>query len=183
MNPQDKKEVVWQFFEDYRWLRQVWDEYYFLYETGEDHRNLLDEVAKNFFDDLQEIFIEYIQLNICKITDRARFGNFPNLTVKYILELVPETAEQRDHLEKLSVRINSFASCFRPARNKIIAHSDIGTRVSGKTLSASSKEAVDSFWTDLQEFVSKVSEHFFGRPWAPDEVGIHNAKYLVEALK
>jgi len=183
MNSQDKKEMVWLFFEDYRRLRRIWDEYYFLYETSEVHHNLLDESAKNFFDDLQEVFKEYIISNICKIADNPRFGRLNNLTIKYIIELVGAEAVRQLGIDKLSERIHSFASCLRPARNKITNHTDLATKVSGKMLGVSTKEDVDSFWADFQEFVSKVSEHFFGWPWAPDDVGIRNAKVLIEALK
>jgi len=185
VDSQDKEEIFWLFFEECSNLRRLWDEYIFLYETSESHRELLDKVAKNFFEDLQEIFIEYILLNICKITDPAHSRQDDNLTVQYILELVgPETAEQLG-LDKLSGRIRSFSDDIRSARNKIIVHTDKETAISGKMLGASSKEAVDSFWRNLQEFAKKVSKHYFGRlyPFDLRKRNISNAKYLLEAIK
>ena len=78
----NSQKVVKQFCDQCVWLRVVYNEYCILYDSGQARRELLDEVAKNFFGDLNDILIEHILLNICKLTDPARSRQDENLTVK-----------------------------------------------------------------------------------------------------
>jgi hypothetical protein len=165
------------------WVRLVFNEYRILYESGQARRELLDEVAKNFFRPLNKILVEYILLNMCKLTDPAGSRQDGNLTVKYILKLIgPETAKQLG-LDKLSQSIHSLRPHILDARNKIIAHLDKETALSKGFLGAFPRETGDAFWRDLEEFVNRVNKHYFERPFPIDAVNMYNAENLVQALK
>lgn len=180
MNAQD---IVKRFCDQCVMLRVAYNEYCILYETSEARRDLLNEVAKNFFHDLQEILIQYILLNICKLTDPPHPRQSDNLTVVYILELVGTEAAKKLALDELSEKIHSFRIYIRDARHKIIAHLDKDTALSKGFLGAFPREANDAFWRDLQEFVNRVYDHYFGGPFPLDAVNMYNAEDLVDALK
>lgn len=177
------QKIIKRFSEQCVWVRLVFNEYCILYESGQDRRELLDEVAKHFFRDLNKILVEYILLNMCKLTDRAHSRKDDNLTVKYILELVgPETAKQLG-LDELSQSIHSVRPYILDARNKIIAHLDTETGLSKGVLGAFPRKIGDAFWRDLEEFVNRVNTHYFERPFPINAVNMYNAQNLVQALK
>ena len=125
MTENDKKDIVKRFCDQYIWLRFVFDEYRDLYEGNTTRVRLLHEVAPKFFYKLNLILVEYILLNMCKLTDPARSGKDDNLTVEYILEIIDEQKSRELGLDELSDKIHSIRKHIKPARNKIIAHNDV----------------------------------------------------------
>ena len=86
--------TVKRFCEHCRSIKIVFNEYIILYETNKVRRQLLGKVAQNFFSQLHDILIEYILLNMCKLTDPAHSHKRDNLTVEYMIELIgPEISE------------------------------------------------------------------------------------------
>jgi hypothetical protein len=182
MSAENKEKAVERFCEQYAWLRVVFDEYRILYEKGQPRCDLLDEVARNFFRNLNRILVEYVLLQISKLTDPPRSGEDDNLTVKYILKLVSAEDRKELGLDDLSVNIHSIRPYIREARNKLIAHLDTSTVLSRKTVGEIPEGVLNSFWNSLKEFVDRVHKHYFGGILG-DVVNLTNAEDLVEALK
>lgn len=183
MTAKEIKETVKRFCDQCLWVKLVFNEYCILYESGKARLELLEEVAKHFFHDINKILVEYILLNMCKLTDPARSRQDDNLTVKYILKVIgPEATMQLD-LDGLSKGIHSIRPYIRDARNKIIAHLDKNTLLSPGTLGAFPRKIGDSFWNSLQEFVDRIHRYYFQGPFPLDAVNIYNAQDLVQALK
>ncbi|MCH7936298.1 MAG: hypothetical protein IH994_04290 [Proteobacteria bacterium] len=74
------------FREECIWLRCCYNTYAALYESDQEVLEALSSTANIFFGDLNKIFIEYIWLQACKITDPAKSSGRDNLTVKYMDE-------------------------------------------------------------------------------------------------
>ena len=53
----------------------VYEQYQKLYEHSETRRQLLNAVATYFFHDLQDTLIDYILLQVSKLTDPATLGS------------------------------------------------------------------------------------------------------------
>ncbi len=177
------QEIVKRFCDQCVMLRVAYNEYCILYETGEDRLDLLDKIARHFFHDLQGILIDYIFLNICKLTDPAHCGQGDNLTIKYVLERIEPDIQNKLGLNELSERIHRFRDYVVDARRKLIAHLDVDTILSNKTLGAFPKSANEKFWADLQEFVDRIHRHYLDGPFPLDAVNMYNAEDLVQALK
>ncbi|MBN1795681.1 MAG: hypothetical protein JW804_03330 [Sedimentisphaerales bacterium] len=180
---EDIKEIVKQFCDQCCWIRTVYNEYCILYEGGEKRLELLNKTARTFFSYIQLILIDYIFLNICKLTDSAYSRKGGNLTIKYILEQIDSEIQKHLGLKKLSDRIHKFRDKIEPARNKIIAHFDVKTTISNQTLGVVSKDDNEQFWKDLQEFVNKIHSHYLDEIFPLDAIVYYDAKDLIWALK
>ena len=181
------EDTIKRFCEHCRSVKVVFNEYIVLYETNKDRRQLLDEVARNFFGQLHNVLIEYILLNMCKLTDPAhsRAGDrvHDNLTVKYVIELIGPDISEKLGLAEMSKPILAIRPYLRDARNKIIAHSDKETLLGNGTLGRFPREIGDSFWIALKKFTDKIYRHYFNGPFVLDPINMYNAKDLIGALK
>jgi hypothetical protein len=178
------QEIVKEFCNHCCWIKIVYNEYCILYESGKKARfDLLNKIAQNFFHDLQGILIDYLFLNICKLTDPAGFGKEKNLTVKYILEQVDPQVQNELGLQELSEKIHQFRNYIVDARRKLIAHLDVDTIFSKKTLGEFPESAYEQFWADLQEFVNIIHQHYLDGIFPLDAVNTHNSEELICALK
>ena len=72
-------------------LRSVWRHYEILFEEGVLRRTLLHRVAPTFFGDLNQVLIEQLVLQICRLTDPAVTTGRTNLTLDYVLQEVDFT--------------------------------------------------------------------------------------------
>lgn len=160
-----RREVVIAFREECVWARSIRTHFATLYESGERRRQLLAEVANTFFGDLNAILIEYILLQQCKLTDPSSSGKHKeNLSTNYILSLDwhPETAAR---LKDANATMMRFRTKVVDARRKLVAHSDLKTRMSLAALGAFTEEEEASFWTALQRFVHEAHGEAVGGPF------------------
>ena len=179
-----KQKIVKRFCDQCCWIKIVYNEYCILYESGKIVRlDLLNKIAQNFFHDLQHILIDYLFLNICKLTDPAGCGKKKNLTVKYILEQVDPQVQNELGLEELSGKIHQFRDYIVNARRKLIAHLDVDTIFSKEKVGAFPKSAHEQFWADLQEFVNRIHRHYLDGIFPLDAVNTDNSEDLILALK
>jgi hypothetical protein len=177
------EETVKRFCEQCSWLSQVFDEYSVLYRSSDLRRQLLHEVAQQFFRDLHRIYAECILLNICKLTDPATSCGKDNLTFEQILKLVGPDVSRELGLDGLSAQIHLIRPYVAPARNKIIAHSDKAAVLSGEVLGAFPKEVEDDFWNGLEQFVDAIHRHYFNEPFILRPLKQYGAQQLVNRLR
>lgn len=177
------EEIIKQFCQQCSWLCQVFDEYSVLYQHSELRRSLLHAVAQQFFRDLNHILVEYILLNMCKLTDPPSSCGNDNLTFKQSMEVVGPDVSKQLGLDESSEKIHQIRPHVTPARNKIIAHADRNTLLSGETLGAFPKDVGDAFWEGLERFVDAVHRHYFHEPFCLRPVKQHGARQLISHLK
>jgi len=178
----NEKQVVKEFCDQYCWLRVVRDEYYALYEGGPGRIELLKEVASGFFPRLSHMFVQYLELRICCLTDPPGRKGRKNLSVKYIIELIGAEESKRLGLDVLSDQIHAIRQYVVKGRNKGIAHLDCDALVSSKIFNEYPREVWDQFWESLGTFVDEVHMHCFGSIIG-DVHSTGGAEDLVEALK
>lgn len=180
----ERKEIIRCFCEQCSWVKTVYNEYCFLYESGELRRELLNKISSHFFRRLQEILIEYLILNICKLTDSANCGKENNLTVEYVLKQIEPEVQEKLQLKELSKNIHLFRGRIKDARHKLVAHLDVNTTLSDKRLGEFPEGEDKQFWKYVQEFVDKIHRyHFEGEPFPLDLSPAYSAKDLLWALK
>jgi DNA-binding XRE family transcriptional regulator len=179
----DAKSVVLAFCDSCIWAWTVFDQYRKLYEYHQLRLALYDKVAKNFFGDLQSIFIDYVLLQFTKVTDQAMTMGNANLTTFYLLEKLSWPDTVRDRLKVLNDRLLSFRRHIVDARRKVIAHTDLKTNLHGTIVGAFPAGSDQGFLQDLQEFANIAHEHAVGGPYPIDAVTQYDADDLVTALK
>ena len=161
----DRRAVVEAFCEECVWARSIRTHFATLFEFNEPRRELLSEVANIFFHDLNRIFIDYILLQQCKLTDPASSGkDKDNLTTNYILEL--EWSDQtRQILSARNAELMEFRGKIVDARRKLIAHLDLSARLQPLGLGEFSEMEEARFWSALQEFVNVAHSEAIGGPY------------------
>ena len=82
MSTSELEKLFVKFQEQCVWLRICYNTYHALYESGARTKKTLGDSAPWFFHDLNTILIEYVHIQICKITDPAEIGRRKNLTVE-----------------------------------------------------------------------------------------------------
>ena len=170
-------------------LRYIYRHYQILFEEGADlRRELLQSIAPTFFNDIRELLVEYLILQICKLTDEEESFGRKNLTVKFLVNNSDfSTAPgELDKLKRLTGSMDVFREKIRPARNRLIGHLDRLSVLDGNALGAAEKSEWDQFWLDLQDFVRIVHKHYIdksGHFYLNDVGYLSDADSLVKALK
>ena len=163
--PNPSHAIIEAFCEECVWARAIRTHFAGLFEANEDRRLLLFEVANTFFQDLNLILIEYILLQLCKLTDHASSGkDKSNLTSNYILEL-----EWSDKTKNILSETNAVLMSFRDkiinTRSKLVAHLDLRTRLQTISLLEFSEAEETEFWAALQTFVNAAHSEAIGGPF------------------
>ncbi len=169
-------------------LRSVWRHYEVLFEGGELRRKLLHQIAPIFFGDLNQILIEQLVLQICRLTDPVTTMGRTNLTLDYILQEADFSGFPADLARATALRasIIQFRSKIVPARNRLIGHLDRDAVMAGEPLGGASTEEWDQFWGDLEEFLHVVYTRYVDPTgtFHLNDVGmISDADSVVKALK
>lgn len=93
-----------------------------------------------FFGDLSQILVEYVILQICKITDPATdFRGNLNHTVDFFLSYA-EMGGRKPRMIEVATGMMAFREKLKPARNKLISHLDREAVMDDKALGAASHE-------------------------------------------
>ncbi len=157
----EKKELVKK-FEHFReeciWLTNCYNLYRNLYEGGESTDGVLDRVAPAFFHDLNRIVVEYIFLQICKITDPAQSKRRQNLTVANLNERLDALGLLTQDLRDLRAELDGYRALIILARNKLISHLDWQAVQEGKTLGEHEAVEVTRFFACLFRYTDLVGE-------------------------
>lgn len=160
-----RRAVIEAFCEECVWARSTRTHFADLFETNENRRELLSEVANIFFHDLNLILIEYILLQQCKLTDPASSGkDRSNLTSNYILEL-DWSDETKQILSAKNAELMVFREKIINARRKLIAHLDLRSHLQPLGLGEFSGTEEIEFWAALQAFVDAAHVEAIGGPY------------------
>jgi len=149
-----------------------------LFGLSEAQRSRLWGIAGIFFSDLHGLLRDQIIQYVCKLTDPAISGSkrnpHINLTIKHFLancDFANDLA-RRDQLVALSVAIHLFADKIRPARDKLISHSDHAAIMAELPIGAAPQVEWDEFWSNLSEFAYQLGCHFGDTSFRLFEVGM-----------
>ena len=170
-------------------LRSTFRHFQILFEEGADlRRELLQSVAPTFFGDINQMLIEHLILQICKITDPEESFGRKNLTITFLVNNSDfSTAPgELERLNKLSDSMHAFRTKSVPARNRLIGHLDRHSVLDGKALGGADKEEWNQFWLDLQDFLHIMDTHYVdpaGHFYLNGVGYLSDADSLIKALK
>jgi hypothetical protein len=166
----DRAEIVKLFCDECVWVRAIRTHFQELFESGSARHQLLAESANQFFHDLNVVLVEYILLQQCKLTDPPYSGRdkkVPNLTADYLLTL-SWTDATRASLVAANHRLQQFRCKVKKARNKLVAHADLRSRLNYLPMGEFSQTEEIDFWAALQEFVDVAHSEAIGGPYPID---------------
>lgn len=168
MNDSDRAQAVTAFCEDCVWTRSIRTHFAELFEGGERRHALLQETAAQFFNDLNLVLIDHLFLQQAKLLDPATSGKDKhNLTTNYLLTL-NWTPKTRARLTAANGTLMLFRDKIRTARNQLVAHTDLKSRLGTLTLGTFLKADEHAFWEALQEFAGAAHEEALGGPFEID---------------
>jgi hypothetical protein len=150
-------------------------------------RARMARTAPVFFGDLNRMLVEYIILQVCKITDPAQdFRRNDNHTIAFLLQhySFSSDAAKECRLAVLDAQLQAFRQKLLPARNKLISHSDRAAIMAGHALGGVSDADWENFWLELQELVGIIHETVVGALFQVNDVGmLSDTDGLLKALK
>ncbi|HWY62178.1 MAG TPA: hypothetical protein VNW15_09795 [Rhizomicrobium sp.] len=187
MSQTGKKEDIKVFADTCAFSRSVYLHFKTLFETSTDEdRARMARAAETLFGDLHKILVEYIILQICKITDPAQdFKKNDNHTVAFLLQHYGVMGDPQigQRLTELDQKTQAFRQKLLPARNKLISHADRAAILAGNTLGGAPQADWDQFWLDLEELVNIIHERVTGEQFKVTEIGmLTDADGLLKAL-
>jgi hypothetical protein len=165
--------------------RMCYMHYRALFEP-DDHRTVFDATAPIFFRDISLILKKYLILEVCKLGDPAcQHGNV-NLSIDFFIKCFDfSTAPTEfDQLKHRATKLRPFIRKLKPARNKLLSHSDrliITSETRG--LGGADTDEWDCFWLDLEAFVEVLCKQYLGGPRPFRDGAYADARILVEALQ
>ena len=137
-------------------LRQTFNTFEDLFNSGPDTKRVLEESAGSFFFELNTIMQEYLILLVCRLTGPAKFGKKDNLSTQRFTKLMRDngclTPENKDEIEDLDTRLRNYGEILKPARDRLIAHSDLETHANARILGQHEEERAVQFLEDLQAY-------------------------------
>ncbi len=138
-------------------LRGAFNTYLALYASGDSETDAaLTKAACWFFEDLNEWLIELIILRIGRLTDPAGTYGRQNLSVCWVVEEVGKAGKLTPEIDSLVADLTRYREIIKPARNRMISHSDVRTFREGVKLGAHSQAEVEEFFENLQNFTDDV---------------------------
>ena len=139
------------------WLRQTVNTFNYLFDSGPETERILKESAGLFFGDLNRMMQEYAILLVCRLTGPAQsVGNKANLSTQRFTMLLRDSGCLTPEIERLDARLRKYGELLKPARDKIVAHSDLEVHINSITLGAHGEEVMVEFFENLQGYFDAV---------------------------
>lgn len=140
------------------WLQNCQNICLSLFSADAETTKALRNTATHFFHDLSQIMSDYMVLLVGKITDPPNTGSKSNLTVPRIAQMLCAEGLQTEKALLLARDLYSYRAQIIDARNKIVAHADTDTFLTGAILGAHSEEDMHLFFRNLQLFCDEVAQ-------------------------
>ena len=156
MNSTTLQALFLAFREQCIWLRSCYNTYLSLYESDERTTKALNDSAHLFFQDLNRILIEYVLLQVCKITDPAETAGHKNLTFEGLNAELCNDGLMTQEIADLSAGLSHYRDLVKDARNKLLGHLDRETILNDLPIGEHAEQEVTEFFSCLQGYVDAV---------------------------
>ncbi|MEJ2701759.1 MAG: hypothetical protein P8Z79_04895 [Sedimentisphaerales bacterium] len=141
--------------------------------ANDEGRKLMEQTAVSFFTDMNGILVKYFILEIAKITDPAVTKNtYENFTIANLLETINWPESVAHDLARLNRVIKDFRKRIKGARDKLLAHYDKNTFMSGTVLGTFPEGDDDKFMEALEEMCNVLHKASFGSIFGDIVVGM-----------
>ena len=138
------------------WLRQAVNTFNYLFDSDPETEQILKESAGLFFADLNTMMHEYTILLICRLTGPAQSFGKANLSIQRFTALMKDAGCLTSEIECLDASLREYGYLLKPARDKVIAHSDLEVDFNSTTLSGHDEQEMVEFLENLQEYFDHV---------------------------
>lgn len=141
-----------------------WILYRQLFGTNENRIHLINQTTPSFFAMFQDLFLDYITLELSKLTDPAEMGKYKNLTLYYLLDLLHSEISEEFHNSLKSVldELSSLTEHFRNRRNKLVAHRDLSS-VEQNEEYLFSRQKVEDALIVVRKYLNEIESHFYNK--------------------
>jgi len=150
------REVFLELREQCIWLQTCFNTYTTLYESDNETSGVLHKAAPAFFQELNLVLVEYILLQVGRITDPASSLGRPNLSIAHLNELLSSEVKLTSEIMEATTDIQKYRELIVGSRNRVIAHADRETMLSDVPLGDHREEDVTKFLGDLQRYLDAV---------------------------
>lgn len=141
-------------------IRRDYNTYNDLFFSGQDA--LLIKTALTFFNDIAEIMQRDWILQICKLMDPAETNRkgevLENISIELINSQLKSAELMSDEISLISCALKKYGRKIVPARNKRLAHIDRSHQISADILGQTTKEELDSFLMNIQQYCDLVGQ-------------------------
>lgn len=156
MKQNDLQELFLAFREQCIWLQCCYNTYSALYESEDETKEVLQASAAIFFRDLNSILIEYVLLQVCKITDPDESQGRKNLTFEHVNAALRDAHRMTDEITLFSCGLSRYRKLVKDGRNRLISHFDKESVLKGLPIGEHAEEEVTAFFESLYGYVDAV---------------------------
>lgn len=176
--------VYSELWQEVAWIHKNWAHFVELFGGKPSRIDLLNSVAPSFFRTVQDCLFEAILLHLARLTDRAYTTGRPNLSLRQLAELLPESSP-RAHIATLveeAVQATAFAHDWR---NRKLAHRDLDLALGGdaNALAPASRKAVKVALAAIVNVLNATAAHFFDSTTIFDLPGGNDSVVLLYTLR
>lgn len=160
----DSKGIFEQLKSEVTRLHYYWIVYRQILGASENRIHIVNKTTPSFFILYQDLMIEYITLELSKLTDPINFGKNKNLSFYYLVEQIKDKVaiEFHERLIEILDKLKLATELFRKRRNKIVAHNDVKS-VFQKVKFGISRQNVEESLKVVREFMNEIELHFFNK--------------------
>jgi len=175
-------QIIKEFCSQCDWAYQTWLFRETLFKDNPFSTELRKSNAGASLKLLNTVTHEYSMLQIMKLHDPDKTGTHYNLSINYILNngAWPESIVSK--LKGLVVRLDEFATHLRPARHKILSHSDLDTILNHITLGSFPEGSDVQYFEDLHDFANTVHREICGEPYVFDDLVTTDANDFIKVM-
>ena len=152
----DLRQTFVVFRDECIWLRNCYNTFAAVFESGDETQRILRETAELFFDDLDRILVEYVFLQACKIADPAKSRGRNNLTLNSLNADLEAEGIFTDEISEVSKRIIRYRDRLKSVRDRRISHLDKEATLTRQPTGEHDPEEVSAFFEDLQTYCDAV---------------------------
>ena len=169
MNP-ISKDVALKFCELCNWTYEAWVTHKRLFDENKIPESNIGKCVA-FTHRLSVITQEYSLQQIAKLHDPATQRSSANLTIDYMVRF-GEWDEQKGDIEKICADLLGLWERLKPARNKILAHNDLGALMTDSPLGAFPEGLDDEYFRTLQSLANEVHKKWVGGLYPFNELAV-----------
>lgn len=138
------------------WLRNCYNTFNHLFNSGPETEATLRGTAPLFFEDLNSILQEYFFLQVRRITDPVSTRSRENLTLQNINASLRDAGLMTQEVLDISSSIIGYRSLISNISNRIVAHADKVTALCPSLVGAHPDHELESFITNLHAYTDAV---------------------------
>lgn len=169
------------------WVHGRWIMYRQLYGTSAQRVDVLNRSASTFFNVLQKVLLQDVQLSLSKLGDPAGSGSRTNMTLDALIKAL-EDLKETEVVSKAKPLVEAYdAACekLRCRRNKSIAHFDLKTMLASKVtpLTGPSRAEIEGALRALREAMNCIELRYIDSQTAYEHfIMSHDGDHLISTL-